>query len=205
MDPLTTANEGMLIVAMFRTVRFAAQIKLGKLTSNPFPLALMVAEEVMLATCVLKVFRRLLLSIWRVWTVFRLMPSRVLKKVLETVTLLALDTVAGKVNCERAGRAVQEIVLTEVNELNRRVERTVKLFKKKVPPIEPMFKAVKPVRNPAFSTWISPVTCWIPSRARSPTVLGPTTMLPEKVEQPESAVASAAELTVAVDCVQTAD
>jgi hypothetical protein len=150
MDPLITANEGMLIVAMFRSVRFAAQIKLGKLTSNAFPLALMVAEEVMLATCVLKVFRRLLLSIWRVWTVFKLIPSRVLKKVLETVTLLALDTVAGKVNCDRAGKAVQEIVLTEVKELNRRVERTVKLFNKKVPPIVPMFRAVKPVRNPAI-------------------------------------------------------
>lgn len=76
----------------------AAQIKLGKLTSKLLPLALMLTDEVILAIWVLKVFSLLLLSIWRVWTVSMLIPSSVLKKVFEMVMLLALVTVAGKVN-----------------------------------------------------------------------------------------------------------
>lgn len=143
----------------FRRVMLAAQIKLGNETSRALPFELMLTEEVTLATWVLKVFNRLLLSIWRTETVSKLIPSRVLKKVLETVTLVALLTVAGKVRADKAGRACHAIVSTDSKALMESVERRVKLFNVKAPPIEPMVVLPKLVRPPAFSQVTEPVTC----------------------------------------------
>jgi hypothetical protein len=75
------------------------------------------------------------------------------------VTLVALLTVDGKVSEERAGRAVQAMVLTEVKSLMERVERRVKLLSVKVPPMEPIDVLPKLVRPPAFSQVKSPVIC----------------------------------------------
>jgi len=153
------AKEGMLMEETFLKVMLAAQIKLGNETSRLLPLELMLTADVMLATWVLKVFKRLLLSICRVATVPKLIPSRVLKKVLEMVTLVAELTVAGKVSEERAGRAVHAMVLTEVKSLMERVERRVRLFNVKVPPMEPIDVLPKLVKPPAFSQVKSPVIC----------------------------------------------
>jgi len=149
----------MVIEETFLKVMLAAQIKLGNETSRELPLELMLTADVTLETWVLKVFRRLLLSICRVATVSKLIPSRVLKNVLEIVTLVALLTVDGKVSEERAGRAVQAMVLTEVKSLMERVERRVKLLSVKVPPMEPIDVLPKLVRPPAFSQVKSPVIC----------------------------------------------
>lgn len=156
---MTVAKEGMLMLETFLRVMLAAQIKLGNETSNELPLELMLTADVMLATWVLKVLRRLLLSICRVATVPKLIPSRVLKKVLEMVTLVALLTVDAKVRPGRAGRAVQSIVLTEVKAAMLRVERRVRLVNVKAPPIEPIVVLPKLVKPPAFSQVKSPVIC----------------------------------------------
>lgn len=143
----------------FRKVMLAAQIKLGNETSRELPLELMLTADVTFAIWVLNVFKRLLLSICRVETVSKLIPSRVLKNVLEMVTLVAWLTVAGKVSWERAGRAVQAMVLTEVKSLIDRVERRVKLLSVKAPPMEPIDVLPRLVRPPAFSQVKSPVIC----------------------------------------------
>jgi hypothetical protein len=193
---LTTANEGMLTVETFRKVMFAAQIKLGKLTSKLLPLELMLTEEVMLAIWVLKVFSLLLLSISSVATLSKLIPSRVLKNVLEMVTLVAFLMAAE--SCGRAGRAVQAMVLTDASDGIERVERRVRLFIVKAPPIA--FRVVDPrlVRPPALLQVKSPVICCGPSMLMTPAALVPTTMLPEMVEQEANCEASAWELMVAV-------
>jgi len=84
-----------------------AQIRLGKLISNNRPLEAMLTLVVMLATCVLKVLRRLLLLMSNNSTVIKLMPSRVLKKVLVMVTCFAWETNEGKVSCDKAGSESQ--------------------------------------------------------------------------------------------------
>jgi len=137
----------------------AAQIKLGKLTSKLLPLALMLTDEVTLAICVLKVFSLLLLSICRVWTVSMLIPSRVLRKVLEMVMLVALVMVEGKVNCERAGRAVQTIVPTLVKSDMESVDRSVKLLRLNAPVIVPIVVLPKLVSPPALAQITSPLIC----------------------------------------------
>lgn len=153
----------MVTLETFRRVMLAAQIKLGKLTAKASPLALMLMAEVTLAIWVLKVFSLLLLSICMRETVSTLIPSRVLRKVFETVMLLAELTVAGKVNKSRAGRAVHAIVPTLVKSVMERVERRVKLLRVKAPPIVPMVVLPKLVSPPAFSQIRSPVTCAGPS------------------------------------------
>jgi len=90
-----------------RKVMLAAQIKLGKVTANWLPLALMLTALVMLAICVSNCFKLLLLSICRVPTVFKLIPLRVVKKVLLMVTLSALERGPANANDGRAGRASQ--------------------------------------------------------------------------------------------------
>lgn len=89
----------------------------------------------------------------------KLIPSRVLKKVFEMVTLIAELMVDGKVSEDRAGRAVQAMVFTEVKSLIVRVERSVRLFNMRAPPIEPIDVLPKLVRPPAFSQVKSPVIC----------------------------------------------
>lgn len=90
---------------------------------------------------------------------FRLIPSRVLRKVLEMVTLVALLTTDGKVSWDKAGRACHAIVLADSNALIERVERSVRLVNLKEPPIEPMVVLPKVTRLPLFSQIRSPVTC----------------------------------------------
>lgn len=75
------------------------------------------------------------------------------------VMLSAVLMVAGKVNPGRAGRAVQRIVLTEVNSVKDRVERRVKLVRVKDLPIEVMDVLAKLVSPPAFSAITLPRTC----------------------------------------------
>jgi len=181
----------VVTVETFLKVMLEAQIKLGKLTTKSLPLALIRRDDVILATWVLNVFRRLLLSISKVATVSRLIPSSVPKKVLLIVTLCALETVAGNVSEDKAGRAVHEIVLAAVKDVNWRVDRRVRLLSVKLPPIELIDELVKLVRRPAFSQITSPVTCSGPSRFTVPEASGPTTMLPVKVEQEANAEASA--------------
>lgn len=156
---MTTANEGMLTLLMALKVMSAAQIKLGRLTSNCWPLAKIMSEEVILATWVLKVFKRLLLSIWIVATVSKLMPSRDDRKVLETMTLFAELTTAGKVSEESAGKATQSMEPTEVKAFIPRVEIKVKPFNPKVPPMEPIVVLLNSVRVVALLQIRSPVIC----------------------------------------------
>lgn len=149
----------MVMDETFLRVMLAAQIKFGNETSRLLPFALMLTEEVILATWVLKVFNRLLLSISRTETVPKLMPSRVLKKVLEIVTLVALLTVDGKVSADNAGRATQLMVWTDSKAVMERVERRVRFCNVKACPIEPIVVLPRLVRPPAFSQIKEPVTC----------------------------------------------
>lgn len=183
----------------FLKVMLAAQIKFGNETSRSLPFEFMLTDWVTLAIWVLKVFNRLLLSIWRTETVSKLIPSRVLKKVLEMVTLVALLTVPGKVSCDKAGRACHAMVWTDSSALMERVERRVRLVNVKAPPIEPMVVLPKLVRPPLFSHLTPPVTCCGPSMLIIPEAEELTRMLPAMVEQEAKAVASAWELMVAVD------
>lgn len=91
----------------------ATQTRLGKATSKSFPLESMLSEEVMFATWVLNVFNRLLLLMSKELTVFKLIPSRVLRNVLVTKTMLALEITAGKVREDRAGREFHEMLLAD--------------------------------------------------------------------------------------------
>jgi hypothetical protein len=188
----------MLIDETFRRVMLATQIRLGRLTAKSCPLASMLRVEVMLATCVLSVCRRLLLLTSKVCTVIKLIPSRELKKVLLMVTLSAWETVAGKVRRDRAGNADQSIVLTEVSSVMERVDRRVKLNKLKVPPMEPMVELPRLVNWPAFSQMKSPVICSGPSMLISPAASALTRTSPEMVVHAAYCVASACELIVAV-------
>jgi hypothetical protein len=70
-----------------------------------------------------------------------------------------LLTVAGKVSCDKAGRACHAMVLTDSRAPMERVERRVRLVNVKEPPIEPMVVLPKLVRPPAFSQVMLPVTC----------------------------------------------
>lgn len=143
----------------FLKVMVVAQIKFGNETSRALPFELMSMEFVTLATWVLKVFNRLLLSICKVATVFKLIPSRVLKKVLEMVTLVALLTTDGKASWDKAGRAVHAMVLADSNAPMERVERRVRLVNLKEPPIEPIVVLPKVTKPLLFSQMRSPVTC----------------------------------------------
>ncbi len=110
---MTVAKDGMLIDETFRRVMFAAQIRLGKATCKSCPLESMLTDEVMLATCVLNVFNRLLLLMFNVETLSRLIPSRLLKKVLVINTSVAWEMTAGKVRLDRAGREFHEMFFTD--------------------------------------------------------------------------------------------
>jgi len=103
----------MLRVETFRRVILAAQTRLGKATSKSFPLESILSEEVMFATWVLNVFNRLLLLMSKEVTVFRLIPSRVLRKVLVIKTMLALEMIAGRVREDRAGKEFHEMLLAD--------------------------------------------------------------------------------------------
>lgn len=72
----------MLIEEIVLSVMLAAQMRLGKATCRSFPLESMLSEEVMLETCVLNCVNLLLLLISRLMTVSKLIPSRLLRKVL---------------------------------------------------------------------------------------------------------------------------
>lgn len=132
---MTTANEGISTDATSLKVKLPAQIKLGKVTANPLPLAAIVQELVMFPTWVLNAVRWGLLSICRVATVFKLIPLRVFKKVLLMVTLCALETVEPKLRPDKFGRPTKEIAFTAVNRPNWRLDRRVRSVKLNVPPI----------------------------------------------------------------------
>jgi len=202
---LTTANEGMLTEETFLNVMLAAQIKLGNVTAKLLPFALILTIEVMLPTWVSKVFKWLLLSISIVSTVAKLIPERELRKVLLTVKLFAVEMVDGKVRVDRAGRAWKRMEPVVFKSVNWRVDRRVKLFNSKAPPIVAIEELVKDVRALALKTVKSPVISEGPLISRTPEAEGPTRTLPLMVEQDASWVASACELMVAVDCVQIAE
>jgi len=90
------------------------------------------------------------------------------------------------------------MVLALVKASNWRVERKVKLKSLNSPPIEVMVELVKLTRPPALWEVRFPLTCCGPSMAMVPLAVLPMTMLPETVEQSESWLASAWELTVTV-------
>ena len=131
------ANEGMLREDTFRRVRLAAQMRLGKETSNNFPLELMSITEVTFETCVLNSFNRLLLSMFRVLAVSMLIPSRLLKKVLEMVMKSADEMTAGNVREDRAGNEIHEMLLTASSWLKLKVDKTVRLNRSRALPTEP--------------------------------------------------------------------
>ena len=103
----------MLRDETFRRVMLAAQTRLGKATSKSFPLESIFSEEVMFATWVLNVFSLLLLLMSKELTVIKLIPSRVLKKVLVIKTMLALEITEGKVREDSAGREFHEMLLAD--------------------------------------------------------------------------------------------
>jgi len=149
----------MLTLETFRSVRLAAQIRFGKETSNSFPLELISIKEVTFETCVLNSFNRLLLSIFSVAAVSMLMPSRVLKKVLEIVMYLAVEMTAGSVKLDRAGREIHEMLLTDVRSLKEKVDKTVKLYKSRDLPTEPKVELLRVVKPPASWQIKLPVIC----------------------------------------------
>jgi hypothetical protein len=122
----------------------------------------------------------------------------VLKNVLLIVTLLALEIVDGKVSCERAGRATQEMLPTDSKLVMDRVDKRVKPFRPNVPPIEPRELLLRLVMFEAPSEVRSPVICCGPSSWIIPTAEELMTTLPEMVEHDARAVTSACELMVAV-------
>lgn len=134
----------------------------------------------------------------KVSTVFKLIPSRVFKKVLVMVTLLAVLTDWVKVRLERAGRAAQLMIPTVSRALNWRVDKRVKLLNSKVPAIVAIEVLVRDVIAPLFSTIKSPLICSGPSIAMVPGAVVLIKMSPLMVVQSAKAVASAAELMVAV-------
>ena len=117
----------MLMDETFRRVRLAAQMRFGKETSNDCPFELMSITEVTFETWVLNSFRRLLLSIFRVEAVSMLMPSRLLRKVLEILMNSAEDMTAGNVKLDNAGREIHEMLVTLESEVKENVDNTVRL------------------------------------------------------------------------------
>lgn len=74
----------------------------------------------------------------------------------------------------------------------------VKLLRVNDSPMVAMVVELRVVKEPAFSTMMLPVTCSGPLRSISPETVEATRMEPLKVVHEDRAVASAAELTVAV-------
>jgi len=147
----------MLRLETLRTVILRAEVSFGKVKLRLRPLALIVMPPVEFANWV-SIFRRApLFVISMLPTVIKLIPSRVLKKVLVMVTLFAFEMNEGKVSCDRAGRDDQLMVPTAVRSVNERVDNRVKLNMLKVPPIAPIELLVKEVKPPALLTIRSPV------------------------------------------------
>jgi hypothetical protein len=142
------------------------------------------------------------LLILRTLAVAKLIPSRVLKKVLVMVTVEALVMIAGNVNDDKAGRALQLMVVADFKTVKDKVDNKVKLLSVKSAPMEVIEALDKLVKPPAFWTETAPATVEGPSREITPAASGPTTMLPDTDEQNARPEASAAELTVIVGCEQ---
>lgn len=153
----------MLTLEMLRKVMLPPVDKLGNSTAKFFPFASMLRRPVMLATWVLKVVRRLLLLMSMLAAVSKLIPSKVLKKVLVMRTLVAFLMKEGKVNSCKTGSPENSIDPTSVRSVKERVERTVNSSRWKIPPIDVMLEDDKLVNWVALLTMKSPVTCWGPS------------------------------------------
>jgi len=110
---LTAARDGIVRLETFLTVMLYAKMRLGNVRFKLGPLALMVRAEVILATCVLIVLKYALLVISRLPTVFKLMPSSVVRAVSVMNTLLAWEIPVVNVSCWIALRVVHWIAPTE--------------------------------------------------------------------------------------------
>jgi hypothetical protein len=139
-----------------------------------------------------------LLLMFNVPTVAKLIPSRVLKKVLVMSTLSAIVTGPEKVSWGRAGSAVHEIEPTVVKSVNARVERRVRLFSRNCSPMVPIEELPRLVNWPAFSQIRLPVICSGPSMLIVPAAVGLMRTSPVIVKHEANRVASACELMVAV-------
>lgn len=130
---------------------------------------------------------------------FKLIPSRVLRKVLVIKTSVASEMVAGMVRDDRAGKEFHEMFLTDCRSVIDRVDRSVRLNKSMAAPIEPIEELPRLVNWPALWQIKLPVICWGPSMLMTPDASGPMRTSPSMVEQEAYCVASAWELMVAVD------
>jgi len=165
----------------------------------------MVRDDVMLAIWAVNVVRRLLLLMFKVPTVIKSIPFRVVKKVLVIVTLFDCVMGPGSVSDERAGSADQKIVPTEVNSVNCRVDIRVMLNRLNSPPMLVIVLLVREIKFPAFADVMLPVTCPGPLISMMFAASGPIRMDPFTVLHEARAVASACELMVTVEAVQTLD
>lgn len=128
-------------------------------------------------------------------TVIKLMPLRVLKKVLVIVTLTASEMDKGNVSADRAGSAVQLMVPTLVNLSNWSVDNKVKLNRVKEP-LDVAMDAIEALERevnwPALLTIKLPEMEGGPSKLRTPDASGPMRTLPATpFVQSATAVASA--------------
>lgn len=187
---MTVVRAGTLKVDAFLTVIFAAQIRSGNERSRYAPLLAMFIAEEILVVLALKVFRRLLLLIFKTARASGLIPSMELKNVLEIVISDTSVTVAGNVTNESAGRANHSIFLTDFKSNMSSVERRDKLLSAKDPPIEPIVELPRLVNSPAFWQIRSPEIACGPSMEITPAALEDTKIDPEIVAQLAKAVAS---------------
>ncbi len=156
----------------------------------------------MLPIWVVNSVRRLLLLIFKTWTVFKLMPVRVLKKVLVIKTLFAFLTPVVNESPVRAGRAVHAISPVSTNSGMVREVRRVKFVRVKDPVILVMVLLPKLTKLPASAEITLPLMVSGPSRLMVPAAWGPKRTSPLIVEQVVYWAASAWELMVAVACEQ---
>lgn len=117
-------------------------------------------------------------------TVSRLIPLRVLRKVLPITTLSAFVTLASNLRVSKAWSAIHEISLTSVRVVKLRTERRVKLVKVKDFPMVVMLSLPKVRRSPASSAIKFPVISLGPLMMIEPEASGEIRTSPLIVEQP---------------------
>jgi len=201
-DSPTVARDGTERDETFLKVALSANSKLGKLTIKPSPLAATLRPAVTFTTSVVKLRRRRLLLTSNNPTLFKLIPSRLVKKVLVMVILPAFVKKAGNVNVDRALRPAQYTVPTSVKLVKDKVDMRVKSFNVHCAPLAKEILAiellVRPVMFTAPSTMKLPEIAEGPSRLSGPTTSFPITTLPATTPQLAIWVASACELIVKV-------
>lgn len=198
-EPLTTCNDGTSKLETLAIVMLAIQIRFGRLTFRKRPLAWMLRMLLRLPSWLVNSVKRLLLLMFRVCTVRRSIPSKVLRKVSLISTVLAVVTpTSPKLSWPRAGSDLQPMLPTLFKAWNPRLDRRVRLVNVKAPSMDVRDVLWRLVIAPLFSQIRSPVILWMPEISMSPGAAVFSRMDPLKVLHSDSCVASAWEAMVAV-------